>query len=191
MGKIAVFNHVSVDGFFAGPKGEIDWFKDIPKDKAYDKYTHSQSQTRNTLLFGRKTYEMMKSFWPTEVARSMDPDMADVMNNSEKIVFSKKMKNVKDKPHWKNVRVMPGIKKSELARLKKENRNGFTILGSGTLVQQLTDLGLIDSYTLVSVPVILGKGRTLFEDVKKLNLKLVDAKGFKNGVVIHQYERSN
>ncbi len=188
MGKIAVFNHISVDGFFAGPRGEIDWFKEIKRDAAYEKYTHQQSQSKSTLLFGRTTYEMMKSFWPTETARNMDPDMADVMVNSPKIVFSKKIKSVKEEEHWKNIRVLPGINRKEIEKLKKETKGGFTILGSGTIVQQLTDLGLIDSYTLVKVPVILGKGKTLFEDVKKLSLRLIDSKGFKNGIVVTNYE---
>jgi len=188
MGKIAVFNHISVDGFFAGPKGEIDWFKDVPRDAAYEKYTHKQSQSKSTLLFGRTTYDMMKSFWPTETAYKMDPKMAEVMNSSPKIVFSKKMKGVKEEAHWKNIQLLPGINKKEIEKLKKENKGGLTILGSGTIVQQLTDLGMIDSYTLVQVPIILGKGKPLFEDVKKLNLQLSGSKGFKNGIVVLTYE---
>jgi len=189
MGKISVFNHVSIDGFFAGPKGEIDWFKDIQKDPAYSKYSHQMSQAKSTLLFGRTTYEMMKSFWPTEMARKMDPAMAEVMDNSPKIVFSKKMKPVKDEDHWKNVSLLRDINKNEIKKLKAKSKNGFTILGSGSLVQQLTDLGLIDHYTLVTVPIVLGKGKPLFKDVNSLGLSLAEVKSFKNGIVIHHYER--
>ncbi|CAN5438043.1 dihydrofolate reductase family protein [soil metagenome] len=188
MGKISVFNHVSIDGFFAGPKGEIDWFKDINRDAAYEKYTQQQSQSKSTLLFGRTTYEMMRSFWPTEMAHQMAPEMADVMVNSPKIVFSKKIKSVKEEQRWKNISLISGINKKEIEKLKKNNKSSFTILGSGTIVQQLTNLGLIDSYTLVKVPIILGKGKPLFEDVNKLNLRLIDSKGFKNGIVVLNYE---
>ena len=188
MGKISVFDHIIVDGFFAGPQGEIDWFKDIPKDAAYEKYIRSQSREGSTLLFGRTTYEMMHSFWPTDTARKMDPDMAEIMNQSPKIVFSKTLKDVKDEPDWKNVRLMSDIKKNEIEKLKEENQTGFTILGSGTLVQQLTRMGLIDNYTLVTVPVVLGKGKLLFDDVTKLNLRLKEAKSFDNGISVHHYE---
>jgi dihydrofolate reductase len=190
MGKISVFDYVSVDGFFAGPKGEIDWFKDVPREQSYDEYTRSQSQSGNTLLFGRVTYEMMKSFWPTSSARKMDPEMADVMNTSPKIVFSRKMKQVKEEPHWKNISVIHDVKKNEIKKLKEKSENDFTILGSGTLVQQLTDFGLIDSYMLAIVPVVLGKGKSLFADVKKLRLHLAEAKSFKNDIVIQLYERT-
>lgn len=188
MGKISVFDYVSIDGFFAGPEGEIDWFKDIKRDHAYDKYTRGQSQSKSTLMFGRKTYEMMKSFWPTTAAREMQPQMAAVMNESPKIVFSKSLKKEKDQPHWKNIQVIKNISKGVIKKLKEENKNGLTILGSGTLVQQLTDLGLIDHYTLVMVPVVLGNGKPLFEGVTRKDMKLVESKSFGNGIVVQHYE---
>jgi dihydrofolate reductase len=189
MKKISVFNHITVDGYFAGPRGEIDWFKDIPHDKAYQQYMQKQSQAKSTLLFGRTTYDMMKSFWPTEMAMEMDPKMADVMNNSSKIVFSKSMKEVPDSPHWKNVSVMREISKRSIDKLKRESQEDITILGSGSVVQQLTDLKMISSYTLVIVPVILGKGKPLFKDVKELKLILTSSKAFNNGLVIQHYSR--
>lgn len=66
MRKISVFNHVTVDGYFAGQNGEMDWFMGIKKDEEYEEYTLEQSsRSGNTLIFGHTTYEMMKSFWPT------------------------------------------------------------------------------------------------------------------------------
>src|ERR1700734_2839989 len=96
MHKLTVFNFVSIDGFFAGPHSEIDWFKDIGNDPEYQAYTHAQSVGGSILMFGHTTYEMMKSFWPTEMALKSDPHMAEVMNNSQKIVFSKTLKEVHD-----------------------------------------------------------------------------------------------
>jgi dihydrofolate reductase len=184
---ISVFNFVSLDGFFAGPNGEIDWFKDLPEDKEYADYTHSQSQSGSTLLFGRTTYEMMKSFWPTEEARKMEPEMAKVMNDSPKIVFSKTMKPVADEQYWKNVTVLSDLSEASVKNLSARYPGGLTILGSGTIVQQLSNLRLIDVYSLAVVPVILGQGKQLFKDVQEMKLKHAESKSFRNGVVISNY----
>jgi dihydrofolate reductase len=188
MRKISVFNHMTVDGFFAGPHGEIEWIKVIEKDDEWDKYTHEQSsRSGNVLIFGHTTYEMMKSWWPTSGAIKNDPDMAKVVNNSPKIVFSKTLQNVEEGPNWKNITLFHEIKPEEIIRLKERKGEDFTILGSGSIVQQFANLGLIDEYHLVIVPVILGAGNRLFKDVKKMNLKLLGAKAFKNGIVLLKY----
>ncbi len=82
------------------------------------------------------------------------------MNSAPKIVFSKTMKPVKDGPVWKNVRVLHEIKKEEIARLKEQAGGDMVILGSGRIVQQLSNLGLIDEYQLMVHPLILGAGNT-------------------------------
>ena len=188
MGKISVFDYMTIDGFFAGPQGEIDWFKFIKKDDEYDEYTHKQTaRSGNTLIFGHKTYEMMKSYWPTSDAIKNDPNMAGVVNNSLKIVFSKTLQNVEEGPNWKNIKLFHEINPEEIIKLKKQKGKDFTILGSGSIVQQFANLDLIDEYQLVIVPVILGQGKPLFKDVKKMNLKLFEAKTFKNGIVLLKY----
>jgi dihydrofolate reductase len=68
--RINVFIHITLDGFYAGPNGEIDWFKSMQKSDDFEKYTHGESKDGITLLFGRTTYEMMKSFWPTPDAEN-------------------------------------------------------------------------------------------------------------------------
>ena len=80
------------------------------------------------------------------------------------------------------------IKPEEIVKLKEQEGKGMTILGSGTIVQQLTTLGLIDEYQLVVVPVVLGSGKALFKDVKNTNLKLLEARAFGNGVVLLRYQ---
>ena len=188
MRKISVFNHVTIDGFFAGPHGEIDWFKVIKKDDEWEKYTHEQSaRSGNTLIFGHTTYEMMKGYWPTPDAIRNDPDMARVVNNSPKMVFSKTLQNVEEEPNWKNIKLFHEIKPEEIIKLKKQDSEDFTILGSGSIVQQFANLDLIDEYQLVVVPVVLGVGKSLFKDVKRMNLKLLEAKTFKNGIVLLKY----
>jgi dihydrofolate reductase len=186
MGAIHVFNHISIDGFFAGPNGEIDWFYAVPHDDEWHRYTHSQAGTGSTLIFGRSTYELMKSFWPTEEAIKMDPGMANSVNNSPKIVFSKTLKSIEEFPNWKNIRLMNEINKDEITKIKKEE--DITILGSGSIIRQLANLELIDEYFLVVVPVILGAGKSFFKDVKKTNLELVDVKSFNNGIVLFHYK---
>ena len=187
MGTLTVFNHVTVDGFFAGPRGEIDWFKMIRKDDDYEAYTHAQSQSGATLIFGRTTYEMMKSYWPTPDAIKSDPGMARVVNESPKIVFSKTLRSVKDEPNWKNVTLLHDIEPADIARRKKESGGGLTILGSGTIVQQFATLGLVDEYHLVVAPIVLGDGKPLFKNVGNMILELVQAKTFKNGIVLLTY----
>lgn len=186
MNKISVFNHITVDGFFAGSNGEIDWFQAVHDDE-WNRYAEQHADlSRNTLMFGHTTYEMMKSWWPTPAGMQMDPHMANVMNNSPKIVFSSSLKDVEDEPNWKNTRLFHQIDQDEIENLKRIE--DITILGSGTIVQQLTNLKLIDEYALVVVPIILGKGKPLFTDVHKKNLNLVEHRVFSNGIVLLRYQ---
>jgi dihydrofolate reductase len=185
--SIGVFNFVSVDGFFAGPNGEIDWFKAIGNDSEWQDYIkRSSGESGGTLVFGHTTYEMMKGYWPTQDALMNDPDMANVMNNSPKIVFSKTLGSVKEEVNWKNIKLLHTINKEEICDLK--SKTNMTILGSGSIVQQFSNLDLIDEYTLVVVPIILGKGKPMFKGVKEISLKLADSIKFNNGVVLHRYK---
>ncbi len=185
MKSLGVFNHITVDGFYAGPHGEIDWFKAISRDDEYERFTHQESQSGSILMFGRTSYEMMKSYWPTPGAIKNDPHMAGVMNNSPKIVFSKTLKTVEEGPNWKNVTLSREIQRDAILELKK--KSDITVLGSGSVVQQLANLGLIDHYQLVVVPLLLGSGKRLFQDVKRADLRLEDSRAFRNGIVVLNY----
>jgi dihydrofolate reductase len=185
MGKITSFTHVSVDGYFAGPNGEIDWFK--RQDEEDRKFSAGASKGSGTLMFGRTTYEMMRGYWPTPEGMKDNPAVAEVMNNVPKIVFSRTLKSVKDSPAWKNTRVIREIKREEILKLKREGDGNFAILGSGSIVQQLARLGLIDEFQLMVNPIILGTGKYLFKDVNRLNLKLLETRTFRNGRVFLRY----
>ena len=186
MKKISVFNHVTIDGLFAGPNGEIDWFQ-VVHDDEWNRYAQQHADlSHDTLMFGHTTYTMMKGWWPTPAAIQMDPHMAELMNNSPKIVFSRRLKRAREEPNWRNIRVFHHIDLDELRTLKR-NEN-ITILGSGTIVQQLTNLGLIDEYSLVVVPIILGKGKPLFKGVDKAKLRLVEERAFGNGIALLRYQ---
>jgi dihydrofolate reductase len=106
---------------------------------------------------------MMKGFWPTPAGIQSDPQMAEVINESPKIVVSKTLKSVeKDEPNWKNVTILRDLNHDAITKLKEEGNGVITILGSGSIIQQLANMGLIDEYELVVVPVILGDGKYLF-----------------------------
>ena len=98
MRKIVVFNLVSLDGYYAGPKGELDWHN---TDEEFSKFAIEQAKKFKTLIFGRITYEMMKSYWSTRDAIKNDPIVANALNTLPKIVFSRTLKKVEEEPNWK------------------------------------------------------------------------------------------
>lgn len=185
MRKIVVFNLVSLDGFFAGPRGNIDWHN---TDEEFSKFAEEQTREFKTLIFGRVTYELMKSYWPTPQAIKDDPLVANVLNTAPKIVFSRTLKKVEETPVWKNVTIFKEIKPEEIKQLRAQPGGDMTILGSGTIAQQMTNLGLIDEYRLLVNPVILGRGKPMFANIKdRLKLKLLKTRIFKSGNVLLYY----
>jgi dihydrofolate reductase len=183
MAKLAVFNSVSLDGYFTGSNGDLSWAH-RQADPEWDAFVESNASGGGRLLFGRVTYEMMNSFWPTEQAMKSYPVVAARMNEAQKIVFSRTL----DKASWNNTRLMKGDMAAEVRTLKQEPGEGMVILGSGSVVSQLAPEGLIDEYQFVIVPVVLGTGRTMFDGMKeKLPLKLISSRAFANGNVFLRY----
>jgi len=183
MPRVVVFNQVSLDGYFTDRNGDMSWaHKDDPEWTAF---ASENAKGGGTLLFGRKTYEMMASFWPTKAALEQMPAVAQGMNEMQKVVFSRTL----DKATWKNTKLVKGDLVAEVRKMKKAPGTDMVILGSGTIVSQLTQAGLIDEYQFVVDPIVLGDGRTLFEGVKdKLNLKRTNARTFGNGNVVLTYQ---
>jgi dihydrofolate reductase len=108
------------------------------------------------------------------------------MNSMPKVVFSRTL----NQASWSNTKLVKGNLASEVRRMKEEPGNGITVLGSGSIVSQLTTEGLIDEYQVVVNPVVLGKGRTMFDGIEeKLSLKLTKTRTFGNGKVFLCYER--
>ncbi len=185
MRKIIASEMVTVDGCFAGPNGEIDWFV---YNKEIEKYGIELARTVDTILFGRVTYEMMASYWPSAPAAANDQIVIDQMNNSPKIVFSKKLR----KAGWKNTRVINEINAEEISEMKKTPGKDLVIYGSGSIVSAFANLGLIDEYHLFVNPVALGKGKPLFKDLNdRHELKLLKIREFSNGVVLLHYQSDN
>ena len=181
MRKILVFENVTLDGFMSGPDGEIDW---AVRDDEVTEYSKEGHDSTDMFLFGRVTYDMMASFWPTPMGKSANPVFAEVLNNTPKIVFSTTLK----KADWQKTEVAQEITKEEILKLKQLPGKNMMIFGSGTLVEQLTKLGLIDEYQLMMNPIVLGKGKPLFKNITdRMNLTLVNARTFKSGIVLLHY----
>ncbi len=184
MRKLAVFENISLDGYFTDALGAMNWAHDGIPDPEFTEFTTSNAKGGGALLFGRVTYDMMAGFWPTDAAAQMMPDVAKQMNALPKYVFSNTLK----KADWNNTTILLGEPAAELARLKNEEGGDITILGSGTIVTQLAQARLVDSYAFVVCPVVLGRGRTLFDGVKERQpLKLETSRSFKNGKTFLSY----
>jgi dihydrofolate reductase len=184
MRKLIVFNHVSLDGFFVDKNGEMSWAKGH-QDAEWNEFVAENAKGGGVLVFGRVTYELMASFWPTPIAREHMPVVAERMNNLPKIVFSRTL----DKACWNNTRLIKGDLIDETRELKEAAGEGMVIMGSGSIISQLAPEGLIDQYQVVVNPIVLGKGRTMFEGVpEKLNFRLTNSRAFGNGNVVLTYE---
>jgi len=185
MRKVMVFNNVTLDGFFVDQKGDMSWAH--KNDPEWNAFTADNAQGECVFVFGRVTYDMMAAWWPTPQAIQAMPDVATRMNKLPKVVFSKTLKTAV----WNNTTVIKGDPAAAVRKMKHEVGDPLLIMGSGSIVAQLTEQGLIDEFQIVLHPIVLGKGRTLFEGVKeKQNLALTQSRGFKNGNVFLRYERT-
>ena len=185
MAKLVVFNQVTLDGYFAGTNGDISWAHKDNEDAEWNAFVADNAKGGGGLVFGRITYELMASYWPTPTALKNDPVVAERMNNLSKVVFSRTL----DKASWSNTKLVKSDMVAEIRKMKKAPGEDMVILGSGSVVSQLAQEGLIDEYQIVVNPVVLGKGRTLFDGIKKkLTLKPTKTRTFGNGNVLLTYE---
>jgi len=184
MAKVIVFNSVSVDGYFAGPDGDLSWAHGAD-DAEWNEFIGSNAKGDARLLFGRVTYEMMASYWPTPMAAQNDPVVAEGMNKLPKVVFSRTLSKVT----WNNTKLLKGDLAKEVRAMKDGPGADIMIFGSGTIVAQLARENLIDEYQLVTVPVVLGKDKGLFDGLDRpVTLKRTDTRAFKNGNVLVSYQ---
>jgi len=182
MRRLLVFNLVSLDGYFADADGDISWHR---VDEEFQELANQASNSGNTLLFGRVTYELMASYWPTPEAARSDPIVAAGMNRADKIVFSRTLARA----DWNHTRLVQGNLIEEVRNLKRGSGQDLTILGSGSIIAQLAPTGLIDEYQILLNPVVLGKGRTMFEGAHgPLALALLKTRTFKNGNLLLTYQ---
>jgi len=182
MRDVIVFDAITLDGFFEGPDHDLSWHR---VDDGFNDFAWEQIKGCDAILFGRKTYELMASFWPSAEALTTDPVTADLMNTWPKIVFSHTLKEAA----WNYTKLVNSAV-DEVRRLKEQPGKPLIIFGSANLSASLTAAGLIDQYRLMVMPVVLGSGTPLFQHIEsQLNLNLIDTRIFKNGNVLLTYQK--
>ena len=174
--------HVSLDGCFDHTIG-------APYDEAFEYYIQLLRDA-DLLVYGRKTYELMDPYWP-DVAKNpsetkSDRDFGNEFVSKKKIVFSRTLQSAEDK----NTRIVRTNLKDEIRKLKREAGKNI-LLGGVDIPSQLIELGLVDEYHFMVMPVIAGQGKRLLEGIsleEKLRLKLVESRSFKSsGSVLLRY----
>lgn len=187
MRKVVLFMHVSLDGFAAGPNGELDW---IPYDEEMIGYADEIVSTVGSPVYGRVTYQMMEGYWPTVLenpsgSSKHEIDHANWIENVDKIVIS----NSLEKVEWNRTRLIKENIAEEIAELKQQPGKDLVIFGSPGLAQTFIQLDLIDEYRLTLCPVVLGSGIRLFRDnPDMINLKLLSARTYRSGVIALHYQ---
>ncbi len=181
MRKVIMFNMISVDGYFEGPNADLNWHH---VDEEFNDFAISQLNSADGLLFGRKTYQMMASFWPTSFANENDTIVAEKMNSLPKYVFSHTL----DKAEWNNTTILKGDAATELTQLKQKTGKDLLLFGSAQLASTFIKRGLIDEYRLMVNPILLGCGELLFRNMdEKIDLHLLNSTTFHNGNVRLDY----
>lgn len=185
MRNLVVFMHMSLDGYAAGPNGELDW---IAYDQELEKHAETVVNTVGTALYGRVTYHMME-YWRTVLA---NPDATEHERNHAnwieaipKVVVSTTLKSV----DWNNTTIIVNNLVDELTKLKQQPGKDIVIFGSPSLSQTLAQLGLVDEYQLSLSPVILGAGKPFFTNREpKTQLQLLASKTFASGAMAMHYK---
>lgn len=181
MGKIVLFNMVSVDGLFSGPGGSLDWHHVGPE---FDEFAAQQLDRADGLLFGRVTFQEMAAYWPTPFAVENDPVIAKKMNEISKTVFSRTLEKVT----WQNTCLVRSNSAEEARKLKEQVDKDLLIFGSANLARSLMRDGLIDEFRIMVNPLILGRGTPLFGGSgMRIDLKLMGTRCFENGNVLLSY----
>ncbi len=182
MRKVFLFMMVSLDGYFEGPDHDLGWHN---VDEEFNEFAIEQLNEVDALLFGRVTYQMMASFWPTQFAIENDPVVAGKMNSLPKLVFSTTLEQV----DWENSRLVKERITEEVSQLKQQEGGDLAIFGSAALATSFLHMGLLDELRLMVNPIVLGSGSSLFKGVhEKLNLKLLKTREFRSGNVLLYYE---
>ncbi len=188
MRNLIFFMHTSLDGFVAGLNGEMDW---INLDDAMFDFVATMTDQADTALYGRVTYEMMQSYWPTAGeqpnATKHDKEHSNWYNNVSKVVLSKTIQET----GLHNTKVISDKLSDNINKLKQQDGKNILIFGSPGASQSLLIEGLIDEFWLFVNPIILGQGMPLFKDITgTTKLKLAESKTFACGVIALHYKKS-
>ncbi len=186
MRKIVFLMHVSLDGYVAGPNGEMDW---IVYNDELESYVHALHSTVDAAIYGRVTFQMMESYWPRVLSdpSSTQPERnhAEWLDSATKIVISRTLNH----SDWKKTIFIGENIAEEITKLKQQPGKNMWLLGSPSVAQTFMRLGLIDEYRLNVNPVILGSGLPLFGNLDNpINLKLLESKTITGGIAALRYE---
>jgi dihydrofolate reductase len=187
MKKVVVFMHVSLDGFVAGPNGEMDW---INVDEELFDYAGQRTTEADTALYGRVTYQMMEGYWPTAAdqpnATKHDIEHSTWYNKVHKVVVSKTMQGAS----LPRTTIVSDNVAGEISKLKQGAGKEIVIFGSPSVVHILEVADLINDYWLFINPILIGQGIPMFKDLKdRASLQLVTSHILSSGVVCLHYER--
>ncbi len=167
-------------GSSKAPTAEIDWHN--ADNQEFNDFAIEQMSTMDTILFGRKTYQMMASYWPSEIAVQSDPIVADLMNRFSKVVFSRTLETV----DWNNTRLIHENAGQEIRKLKMQPGKDLAIFGSANLISTVMDE--IDEHRVMVNPILLGGGIPLFKTASgRTRLALAGERVFKSGNVLLTY----
>lgn len=177
---------ISADGYFKGENEDISWHS---VDDEFNKWAIEHTASFGGLIFGAKTYKLFEEFWPQALkGPQTSPDdrkIAQIIDDIWKMVFSKSIQQVS----WKNSKLYHDIDPQEIESWKQYDGKDIAIFGSGEIVKQFTEMGLIDEFRFLVSPIILGKGKALFEGMEKpVKLKLISKREFKNGNILLTYQ---
>lgn len=177
--------HISLDGFVAGPNGEMNWI--TVNEEIFDHVGQRIGKT-DAALYGRKTYEMMENYWPN-AGKAPDASKHDIehsawYNKAHKVVLSKTLKD----GSLPNTTVISGDLAGGINKIKQQAGSEILLFGSPTATHALMQQNLIDGYWLFVNPIILGQGIPLFTGIKdKIKLNLVTTRQFGSGVTELNY----
>jgi len=162
-------------------------------DEEVKTFAIDQLRQSDTILFGRRTYQLFEDFWPRAAedptTSKDDLEIANLINNMNKIVFSKTLQSVEEKKNWKNVRLVREVNPEEINRWKQQPGKDLNV-GGNNLAVSLAHNGLIDEFRIMVNPIVLGKGTLLLHGMnEKLNLKMLSTRTFKSGNVLVCNER--
>jgi dihydrofolate reductase len=179
MRKMVVAEFITRDGVMEAPE---EWQPAYVSDDVAEEI-QGAIHAAEASLFGRATYEMFAAYWPLQTHNEFG--IADKLSSQPKYVVSSTLEKVE----WNNSTLIQGNLAEEFRHLKQQHGGDIRLVGSATLVQPLMKVGLIDEYWLLVHPLVLGRGKRLFDDgMKPTALKLLEVKGFSSGVVLLRYQ---
>jgi dihydrofolate reductase len=182
MRKVFLFMMVTADGYFEGPEHDISWHN---VDEEFSEFAVHQLDEADTLVFGRRTYELMAGFWPTKQAMQADTETAKRMINYHKAVFSHTLQSA----DWQNTELFHDDPGNVIQRLKEQPGKSIAVLGSSNLCVSLLNAEILDEIRLMINPIVLGSGTPLFAGLKKRqHLNHESTRTFTSGNVLLTYD---